>query len=64
MTQGRDYRYNLGSYSLKISTTSESAQTWFNRGLVWTYGFNHEEAVRCFEKAVHADPQTCMPYWG
>ena len=37
---------------------------WFDRGLVWTYGFNHEEAVRCFEHAVEADPDCAMAHWG
>lgn len=58
-----DY-YDLGSYSRKISTTSPAAQTWFDRGLAWCYGFNHEEAVRCFEKAAAADPQCAMAWWG
>ena len=43
--------YNLGSYHRAVTTTSVESQTWFNRGLVWCYGFNHEEAVRCFLKA-------------
>jgi tetratricopeptide (TPR) repeat protein len=28
------------------------------------YGFNHEEAARCFEQAVAADPHSAMGYWG
>ena len=28
------------------------------------YGFNHEEAVRCFERAVEADPACAMAHWG
>ena len=58
-----DY-YDLGSYSRTITTTSSEAQLWFDRGLVWCYGFNHEEAVRCFKKAVEADPDCTMAYWG
>ncbi|HEX5505760.1 MAG TPA: hypothetical protein VFW96_24295, partial [Thermomicrobiales bacterium] len=33
-------------------------------GLNWTYGFNHEEAVRCFEQAIAADPECPMAHWG
>ncbi|MGE0238559.1 MAG: tetratricopeptide repeat protein [Parvibaculaceae bacterium] len=58
-----DY-YDLGSYSRGISTSSAEAQTWFDRGLAWCYSFNHEEAVRCFEKAAQADPRCAMAWWG
>ncbi len=34
------------------------------RGLIWCYGFNQEEAVRCFEKVVELDPECAMGYWG
>ena len=50
--------FNLGSHHREVTTNSESAQTWFDRGLIWTYGFNHEEAIRCFENALEEDP-TC-----
>ncbi|KAK4508014.1 hypothetical protein PRZ48_001749 [Zasmidium cellare] len=56
--------FNLGSYSRRISTKNSTAQTWFNRGLVWSYGFNHEEALHCFEKAIDEDPDCCMAHWG
>lgn len=47
-----------------MTTTSEEAQTWFDRGLNWTFGYNHEEAVRCFERATEADPACAMAWWG
>ncbi|KAK8070203.1 hypothetical protein PG994_006819 [Apiospora phragmitis] len=58
-----DY-YDLGTYRRPITTTSPAAATWFNRGLIWCYGFNHEEAVKCFERALAADPGCAMAYWG
>ena len=58
-----DY-YDLGNYSRTISTTSPEVQLWFDRGLIWCYGFNHEESVRCFKKAVAADPDCAIAYWG
>ena len=58
-----DY-YDLGTYRRTITTTSPEAQLWFDRGLVWYYGFNHEESVRCFKKAAYADPNCAMAYWG
>jgi tetratricopeptide (TPR) repeat protein len=56
--------FNLGTYHRPITTTSEEAQTWFDRGLIWVYGFNHEEAAKCFEKAIAADEGCAMAYWG
>lgn len=58
-----DY-FDLGAHRRAISTTSPDAQRWFDRGLNWTYGFNHEEAVRCFERAIEADPDCPMAHWG
>ncbi|MDN0197893.1 hypothetical protein [Streptomyces sp. S.PNR 29] len=58
-----DY-YDLGTHSRPVTTSSPEAQTWFDRGLVWTYAFNHEEAVSCFEAAAAADPECAMAQWG
>ncbi len=56
--------YDLGGHHRTVSTGSPEAQLWFDRGLVWTYGFNHEEAVRCFERAAEHDPGCAMAHWG
>ena len=58
------YDFDLGSYSRPVTTTSPEAQLWFDRGLLWTYGFNHEEAVLCFRQTAEADPKCAMAYWG
>src|SRR5262249_37081001 len=58
-----DY-FDLGSYTRRVTTGSDRAQTWFTRGLLWAYGFNHEEAAACFERAAEADPGCVMAYWG
>lgn len=58
-----DY-YDLGTYRRRISTSSEAAQIWFDRGLVWSYGFNHQAAAECFQKAITYDEQCAMAYWG
>jgi tetratricopeptide (TPR) repeat protein len=57
-----DY-FDLGSYSRKV-TGSSRAQIWFDRGLMWAYAFNHEEAAACFERAAAAGPGCAMAYWG
>src|SRR3982751_54342 len=56
--------FDLGTYARGTSTPSASAQTWFDRGLVWSYAFHHEEAIRCFERAVEHDPAFALAHWG
>lgn len=58
------YPFDLGSWSRKVSTTSEDAQRWFDRGLNWTFAYNQEEAVACFRRAIDADPDCAMAWWG
>ena len=56
--------FDLGPYSRKVTTTSPDAQLWFDRGLNWLFGFNHGEAIKCFQKALKHDPECAMAYWG
>jgi tetratricopeptide (TPR) repeat protein len=56
--------YDIGTYSRPISTASKEAQLWFDRGLAWTYAYNHEEAIACFQKALASDPHCAMAHWG
>lgn len=56
--------FDLGSYTRRVSTSSREAQSWFDRGLLWTYAYNHEEAITCFQKALAADPDCAMAHWG
>jgi tetratricopeptide (TPR) repeat protein len=58
-----DY-YNLGSYSRPVTTAAPEAQLWFDRGLNWLFGFNHGEAIACFQKALERDPACAMAHWG
>ena len=56
--------FDLGPYSRKITTSSPDAQLWFDRGLNWLFGFNHGEAIKCFQKALKHDPECAMAHWG
>ncbi|MBO9449525.1 hypothetical protein J7426_04605 [Tropicibacter sp. R16_0] len=58
-----DY-YDLGHHTCPVTTTSDQAQMWFDRGLNWTYGFNHQEAVACYRRALEHDPHCAMAHWG
>ena len=59
-----DEYFDLGTFHKPVSTSSPEAQKWFDRGLIWCYGFNHHEAAKCFEKASRSDPECAMAYWG
>jgi tetratricopeptide (TPR) repeat protein len=56
--------YDLGTYHRTVETTSAQAQLWFDRGLVWAYAFNHDEAIVCFERALSLDPALSLARWG
>lgn len=56
--------YRLGSYHRPTDTPSPPAQIWFDRGMIWSYAFNHEEAIRCFERALRLDPDFALARWG
>ncbi len=55
---------NLGNHHLEINTESPAAQQYFDQGLRLTYGFNHDEAIAAFKKAVEIDDRCPMCYWG
>lgn len=56
--------YDLGAYGRGITTGSDDAQRWFDRGLNWIFAYNHGEAVECFRKALEAEPGCAMAHWG
>ncbi|MEC9372286.1 MAG: hypothetical protein VYC34_00510 [Planctomycetota bacterium] len=47
-----------------ITTSSPEAQRYFDQGLMWTYAFNHDEAIRSFTEAARLDPNCAMAWWG
>ena len=59
-----EYPFDLGSHTRTIATTSSEAQRWFNLGLNWCLGFNQEEGVKCFQRALASDPDCIMAHWG
>ena len=54
----------LGSHAHRVTTASPDAQRYFDQGLTWLYGFNHDEAVRSFTRAAELDPGCAMAWWG
>ncbi len=51
-------------YARRVTTHSADAQKWFDQGIQLLYGFNHDEAIRSFEKAAELDPACAMAWWG
>jgi tetratricopeptide (TPR) repeat protein len=54
----------MGAGIHPVTTKSPLAQKYFDQGLAFTYGFNHDEADYSFEQAARLDPQLAMAYWG
>lgn len=59
-----DPYFDLGILGRTVSTESQEAQKWFDRALVWTYCFNHDEAITCYKRAIAHDESCAMAYWG
>ena len=56
--------YELGAFSRPVTTSSPEAQRYFDQGLAFLYGFNHDEAIRSFQRAAELDPACAMAHWG
>lgn len=54
----------MGDHHREVKTSSPIAQKYFDQGLIWTFAFNHDEAIRSFKAAVGADPNCAMAWWG
>ena len=54
----------MGRLHHAIATKSAEAQRFFDQGLTYVYGFNHDEAIRSFRRAAELDPSSPMPHWG
>ncbi len=54
----------MGTAHLKITTSSEEAQKFFDQGLAQMHSFWAREAERSFLQAAALDPAAPMPQWG
>jgi len=56
--------YDLGGYTRPVTAANAEAREWARRGLIWCYGYHHEEARACFDRALAADPDCPLAHWG
>ncbi|WP_222182027.1 hypothetical protein [Geminicoccus harenae] len=54
----------FGNSTIRLSTTNERTQRWFDQGLRLSWGFDHEDAIAAFRNAQLSDPGCAMCYWG
>src|SRR6187399_2101823 len=54
----------LGTTGRKVTTSSADAQRYFDQGLCFLFAFNHDEAIRSFQRATELDPDCAMAWWG
>jgi tetratricopeptide (TPR) repeat protein len=54
----------LGDVHRPVTTQSPEAQRYFDQGMAFAFGFNHEAAVRSFRAAQALDPACAMCFWG
>jgi tetratricopeptide (TPR) repeat protein len=60
-----EYPFDLGTYErADVKARFPATVQWFQRGLNWTFAFHHEEAIRCFERALAREPDFALAYWG
>jgi tetratricopeptide (TPR) repeat protein len=51
-------------FQLASASDNESAQAYFNQGLMLTFGFNHHGAIRSFQAAQRLDPECALCWYG
>ncbi len=54
----------FSGYSRSVTCNRPEVQKWFDQGIQLLYGYNHDEAIRSFEKAAALDPSCAMAWWG
>src|SRR5260370_35542822 len=54
----------LGKVHYATRTKNAEAQRYFDQGMAYLYGFNHEAAIKSFQQAAKLDPDLAMADWG
>ncbi len=54
----------IGSHSRIITGAKPETQRYFDQGVAFITGFNHDEGLRAMEHAARLDPECAMAWWG
>lgn len=54
----------MGDLHHPVTTTNAMAQRFFDQGLTFIFGFNHDAAIRSFNRALEYDPNLAIAHWG
>jgi tetratricopeptide (TPR) repeat protein len=54
----------LGRLHHAVSTRNAEAQAFFDQGMKLVFAFNHEAAIKSFQRAAELDPDLAMAHWG
>jgi tetratricopeptide (TPR) repeat protein len=63
-TDGARLYAGFENYRRPASAASAEARPFLEHGLQWLFGFNDDEAVRCFLRAAELDPSCAAAWWG
>src|ERR1700688_5333122 len=47
-----------------VSTSNRQAQAYFDQGMKLVFAFNHDAAIKSFQRALVLDPDLAMAHWG
>ena len=50
-------------FSIKVTTSSADCQLWMSQGVLCVYGFQREEGIQCFERALSHDSHCAMAHY-
>ena len=53
-----------GAHTRAITGAKPETQRYFDQGVAFITGFNHDEGLRAMEYAVQLDPECAMAWWG
>src|SRR5579864_5545102 len=56
--------HGMGNAHHPVKTARTEAQQFFDQGMDFLWGFNHDEALKSFQRAAELDPTMAMAYWG
>lgn len=52
------------NYTRAATPVAAAARPFVDQGMQWLYGFNDDEAIRCFRRAAELDPACAFAWWG